>query len=176
MGSGVLRIALVSVMSAAIWVAPMAPVQAATCSVGDPCGFVIATPMGGASANSNPGGRAEASGTLNFSTARNVQISPTRVADVCNSEGTGDGLGAYLFVQADFGADGLGWLQRFPTPFKDVDGCSNGSYYDGPALIYSIERGRMLRVRVKVLECDDTPSETVCYDQTWSAWKDNPHT
>ncbi len=148
----------------------------ATCAYTDPCAFDIATEAGGASMNSNTGGRAVARGKINFTTVRNFAVTEVEVIDKCNAQGTGDGLGAYLLVQADFG-NGAEYVQRFPTPFKDVDGCNNGGF-SSPGISYAFESGKIRRVRVQILECDGSdglPGDSDCFDNTFSAWKDNPH-
>lgn len=166
---------LLLVLSALVWLPP-SPAVAAACDYTNPCDFDIATPMGGPSATANPGGKAEAKGIIRFTTVRHFSVEPTRVADVCNSQGTGDGLGAYLFVMAEFASGEQGLIQRHPTPMRDDDGCSNGSYYTGAGMIYGFERGRIIRVRVQIAECDVDGLAIDCPDTKWSAWKDNPFT
>lgn len=149
-----------------------APAHAVECGYAG-CSFNLQTGMGGASMNSNPGGQAQGRGTVIYASTTTVRIEVDRLADVCNSAGTGDGLGAYILVYARFTGGDEGYIQRIPAPWNDDDGCSNGSFGKG-AKNYAITKtnAKFKSVRIRITECD-VPSYD-CYDSEWSTWKDNP--
>ncbi|AIY15655.1 hypothetical protein KR76_00655 [Pimelobacter simplex] len=144
---------------------------AATDPCPDLCSFDVRTPMGGASANGNAGGQARGWGDLYFLSAKKVSVF-VKVRDICNAAGTGDGLGAYLWLQAEEAGTGFrNFALQYKTPFKDDNGCGNGFYQGNAALT---EAYKIARVRFKIVECD-YDGAVRCYDSTWSNWKNNPY-
>lgn len=144
------------------------PGAVATDPCPDLCTFDIRTTMGGATDNGNPGGQARGWGDFYFLSATKLNIFP-KVQDICNSAGTGDGLGAYLWLQYETGQGFYEYVFRYDTQFKDDNGCGNGYLQDNAAITTQY---RILRVRFKIVECD-YDGVIQCFDSTWSHWKDN---
>lgn len=128
--------------------------------------------MGGATTNGNAGGQARGWGELYFeASGRKVNVF-AKVRDICNAAGTGDGLGAYLWVQTEEAGTGFwNFSIQYATPFKDDNGCGNGFTQRNATLTESY---RITRVRFKIVECD-YDGLVKCYDSKWSNWKDNPY-
>jgi hypothetical protein len=147
----------------------------AACTYADPCGFSIATPDGGISPTSVPGGHAEAHGSIIFYTARGFEINNPVVVDKCNSLGTNDGLGAYLYANIQTMDGTVYTFVPHPTPMFDHDGCSNGSYYSSAGVVYSFPDSgpRIKCVRAFLAESDGQGS---AFDAVESQCKDNPYT
>lgn len=156
--------------------APPPRAEAVVCGYAG-CTFDLSTAMGGKTLTQHRGGQATARGEIIFAgtdwpgTANDsstVTVDVHRIADICsNGAGTGDGLGAYMLVEAILDNGGRDLIQRMPTPFKDADGCSNGSV--GAARRTYAFRVRIKQVRVYLLECSGQ-----CYDEKWGQWKENP--
>ena len=117
-------------------------------------------------------GHAEASGSVVFHGRRAFTVNISRVADVCDGTGGGDGAGAYLFVRAETTNGPDRFLQDY-----DASGCSDGNVggldvrYDASA--------NVRRVRIELRECDNRSGTLYCSvnsrDIADSSWKDNPN-
>ena len=130
-------------------------------------GYDLATLNGGTFS-----GHAEANGSVVFHGARSFTVNISRLADVCDGGGDGDGAGAYLFVRADTANGTDVFLQA-----ADTSGCSDG-VVAGTDVDYSASVN-VRRVRIEIRECDNRSTGLFCStnsrDIANSSWKDNPN-
>ncbi len=130
-------------------------------------GYDLATLNGGTFS-----GHAEANGNVTFHSARSFTVNISRLADVCDGSGGGDGAGAYLFVRAETANGTDLFLQD-----NDSSGCSDGNVA-GADIGYTAS-ANVRRVRIEIRECDNRSTGLFCSinsrDIANSTWKDNPN-
>jgi len=144
-------------------------------------GYNLKTYNGGLSWTKHQSGHAEARGTVTFNSRSQVTVRISRLADVCNSSGTADGAGAYLFVLVRLNGGSV--LQAFGVIAKDADGCSNGRYFSGSKVMTlrktdgSGDRVRIAAFRIRISECNGGATNCSPYagDNRYSPWMGNPY-